>query len=152
MPHYRPADKAQRQAVTAEEDFLLAYEFGLFSGGRAARWEDYVVPSERGGIRALFATRAVRSESFTGTVRIWRMTSAPASGGSVQVTECVDTFATKNTDYATGHVLPASKQGAPDENYYLENDVLAKRHGRWRVVTIEQPIYYPYPLARECKP
>jgi hypothetical protein len=149
---YKAPSKTQRQAVIAQEDFMLAYEYGLYSGGRDARWEAYVVPSERKGIADLFASGSVRAESFTGTVRIWRVSSEPSGGGSVQVSDCIDTYATKNTDYSTGKVLPASKQGTADENYYLEIDVLARQHGRWQITRIEQAIYYPNILAVACKP
>jgi hypothetical protein len=151
MPHYSPA-KSQHDAVIAEEDFLLAYDYAFYVGGRDSRWESYVVPSERSGIVAQLASRKVRNESFTGTIKVWRMSSVPSAGGSVAVSECVNNAAAKDTDYSTGKVLPASKQGPPDQNYFLETDVLAKRHGRWQIIRIEQAIFYPDVMAVECKP
>ncbi len=150
MVDYKTADKAQRPAVIAEGDFLLAYFYADYTGGRDTRWESYVAPSARGVLAQDLAVPDVTTESFTGTIRVWRMSALPASGGSIQVSECVDTAAAKNTNLTTGAVLPASEQNSADGNYSLEIDILGESHGMWQITKIENPIYYP--LASECKP
>jgi hypothetical protein len=150
MVDYRTADKAQGPAVVAAGDFLLAFFYAEYTGGRDTRWQAYVAPSQRGGIAQALAVPGVTTESFTGTIRVWRMSALPASAGSIQVSECVDTAAAKNTDLSTGAVLPASEQNSAVGNYWLEIDILGKSHGLWQVIKVENPIYYP--LALGCKP
>jgi hypothetical protein len=150
MPDYRPADKALRPAVIAAEDFLLALLYSDYVGGRDTRWEGYVYGQERSRLAADLADPDVTTESYVGTYRVWGMFASSFSSGEVEVADCVDSAGTKNTDLATGTILPASEQFTTDENYYYNADVLANVHGHWRVVSIEPPIYYP--SAAECMP
>ena len=91
------------------------------------------------------------TESFTGTVSFSHMRAIPdpTTAGEVDVSECFDNSHSNNTDLQTGKVIP--DQAPPDQQYYLNTDVLARnRNGQWRVVSVYPVVYYPQ--AKECKP
>jgi hypothetical protein len=150
MPDYRPADKALRPAVIATEDYLLALLYSDYTGGRDTRWESYVHGQALSKLAAVQAEPDVTKESYVGTFRVWRMFATWFSSSEVNVLYCVDSAGTKNTDLATGTILPASEQDTTAEKYYYSGDVLAKVDGHWRVISFDPAIYYP--RAVECMP
>jgi hypothetical protein len=154
MTRWRPPRPADRSAVLAAKDFLLAVLYADYTGGRDSRWQQYVSsPSVRAGLTSSLAVPSVTTESFTGTVRFWRMHAVATKGRrrTVAVTECVDSARARNTDLKTGRVLPQRRQVPANQNYYSNTDVLARdAGGHWRVVSIPPDIYYPQ--AQECKP
>lgn len=154
MTSWHPASASEAAAVRTAKTFLLAVLYADYTGGRDHRWTSYVSSDRvRSGLAATLAAPSVTTESFTGTVRFWRMHASATSGakGTVAVTECVDSTHARNTDLKTGKVLPGSLQNPADQNYYSNTDVLALGSGgQWRVVSIPATIYYPQ--AQECKP
>jgi hypothetical protein len=154
MTSWLPARPRIRAAVVTAKDFLLAVLFADYTGSRDRRWAGYIsVPKVAAGLASSLAAPSVTTESFTGTIRFWRMKAqmAPGPRGSVMVTECVDSARARNTDLKTGRVLPLSRQLTASQNYYSNSDVLARdSSGQWRVISIPPAIYYPE--AQECKP
>jgi hypothetical protein len=151
MTRWHPARPAERPAVLVAKDFLLAVLYADYTGDRDSRWQQYVSAAKvRAGLSSSLAVPSVTTESFTGTVRFWRM-RAVAARGTVTVTECVDSARARNTDLRTRRVLPRRRQVPGGQNYYSNSDVLARdAGGRWRVVSIPPAVYYPQ--AQECKP
>lgn len=154
MTSWLPANSSEIPAVITAKDFLLAVLYADYTGNRDHRWTTYVAagPARTGLARSL-AVPGVTHESFTGTIRLWRMHALATSGakGSVEVTECVDSARVRNTGRRSGKVLPKRLQNTTDQNYYLNSDVLAKNTaGNWRIISISPAIYYPE--AQECKP
>lgn len=145
----RPADKA---AVMTAKDFVLAVLYADYTGDRDQRWRQYVGSARvRIGLAQTLHVPSVTGESFTGTVRFWRMHAVRAGHGKLLVTECVDTAGARNTSLSTGKILPPGQQTKHDDNFYLNSDVLARESsGRWGVVSIPTTVYYPQ--AQECKP
>ena len=108
------------------------------------------VPLPRVG-RALLAKPDVTTESFKGTIRIFKMRVIrdPAVAGDLDVSACFDNAKAVNTSLSTGAVLPG--QSPSNDNYYRFTDQLAQSPtGQWQVVS-NYPIVY-YPRAKECKP
>lgn len=150
MAAYKPKDKALRPAVVAAEDYLLGIVYSDYTGGRDTRWESYISGQARSQMLKIQAESFVTTESFVGTLRIWHMFAARLSTDQVDVSACIDTAGTKNTDLATGATLPASEQPNARDDDYDASYILAKLHGHWRVVMFGPQINYP--KAVECKP
>jgi hypothetical protein len=152
MTPWMPARRGERAAVMTAKDFVLAVLYADYTGDRDQRWRPYVASARvRIGLAATLHVPSVTTESFTGTVRFWRMNMVRESKGAVLVTECVDTAGARNTSLSTGQILPPGQQTKHNDNYYLNSDVLARESsGRWGVVSIPTTVYYPQ--AQECKP
>jgi hypothetical protein len=153
MTPWLPAQASEIPAVTTAKNFLLAVLYADYTGGQDHSWMSYAgSPKVRTGMAATLAQPGVTTESFTGTVRIWRMSAlaSPGPKGTIEVTECIDSSRARNTGLNTGKVLPKSLQVPTDQNYYSNSDVLAKdSSGHWRVVSIPPAMYYPQAL--ECR-
>lgn len=149
MEAYKPADKALRPAVIAAEDYLLAVWYSDYTGGRDKRWENYVYGHMRSEMASYLAQPDVTTESFAGSLRVWDVSAAQFPKNEVEVADCIDLAGAKNTNLATGAILPRSEQNTTDENYYYNADVVAKVRGHWRVISFNQ---INYPRAVECKP
>jgi len=152
MTPWMPARRSQGAAVITAKDFVLAVLYADYTGDRDQRWRQYVASARvRTGLAATLHVPSVTQESFTGTVRFWRMSAVPGARGTVVVTECVDTARARNTSLSTGKILPPGQQTKRDDNFYSNSDVLARESsGRWEVVSIPTTVYYPQ--AQECKP
>jgi hypothetical protein len=154
MTHWLPASSGERRAVITAKNFLLAVLYADYTGGRDHRWQAYVGSSlVRNGMTTTLAAPSVTTESFNGTIRIWRMSAVPGTFGknTISVTECFDSARAQNTSLSTGKVLPPGKQNSADQNYYSNTDVLSRNAaGQWTVISIPPTIYYPEAL--ECKP
>lgn len=152
MTPWMPASPGQKAAVTTAKDLVLAVLYADYTGDRDQRWRQYVASLRvRTGLTQTLDVPSVTTESFTGTVRFWRMHAERGARGTVLVTECVDTARARNTSLSTGKVLPPGQQTPHDQNYYLNSDVLARQsNGRWAVTSIPATVYYPQ--AQECKP
>ena len=153
MTSWLPAQASEIPAVTTAKNFLLAVLYADYTGGQNHSWLSYAGSSRvKSGMAQTLAEPGVTTESFTGTIRIWRMSAlaSPGPKGTVEVTECVDSSKALNTGLTTGKVLPKSQQVSADQNYYSNSDVLAKDgSGHWRVVSIPPDVYYPQAL--ECR-
>lgn len=152
MTPWMPGRPAERAAVMTAKDFVLAVLYADYTGDRDQRWRSYVTSARvRTGLADTLHVPSVTTESFTGTVRFWRMHAVREGRDKLLVTECVDTLGARNTSLSTGKILPPGQQTKHDDNFYLNSDVLAKeRSGRWVVVSIPTTVYYPQ--AQECKP
>lgn len=152
MTPWLPARHAERLAVMSAKDFVLAVLYADYTGDRDQRYRSYVATAKvRTGLAQTLNVPSVTTESFTGTVRFWRMHAARGPKGTVVVTECVDTSRARNTRLSSGRILPPGQQTPHNDNYYLNSDVLARESsGRWGVTSIPATIYYP--RAQECKP
>lgn len=152
MTPWMPGRPAERAAVMTAKEFVLAVLYADYTGDRDQRWRSYVTSARvRTGLADTLHVPSVTTESFTGTVRFWRMHASHGAKGTVVVTECVDTARARNTSLSTGKILPPGQQTKHDDNFYLNSDVLARESGgRWVVVSIPNTVYYPQ--AQECKP
>jgi hypothetical protein len=152
MTSWHPSDSADAAAVLTAKNFVLAVLYADYTGDRDHRWQAYVGSSRvRAGLKSTLDVPGVTTESFTGTVRFWRMTMVASGQSRVEVTECVDTARARNTSLQTGRVLPHRQQTPANQNFYSNTDVLTRNSaGQWRVVSIPGTIYYPQ--AQECKP
>ena len=154
MTPWLPASTTEAPAVITAKNFLLAVLYADYTGGKDHRWLVYVGSSlVRNGMTSTLAAPSVTTESFRGTIRIWRMSAVLGTYGknTISVTECFDSARALNTSLSTGKVLPAGQQNTTDQNYYSNTDVLARNgSGQWTVISIPPTIYYPEAL--ECKP
>jgi hypothetical protein len=153
MTSWLPASAGEARAVVTAKDFLLAVLFAEYTGGLDNRWEKYVGSSlVLRGMTAVLSAPGVNAESFTGTIRFWRMSAVPGTYGknTISVTECVDTAGLRNTSLTTGNVLPPGQQLHGGQNWYSNTDVLALTGpGRWAVVSIPPVTEYP---EAQCRP
>lgn len=147
---WKPRNAAEAAAVRVAKNFAITDFYALYTGDQTSLWTPYVHGSVRPDLVKVLDVPSNTTESFTGTVRDWRM-SAAMGKGLVEVTQCFDDAASRNTSLA-GKVLPKKLQNTPDENYYSVTYVLARTgsHGQWQIITIQPTIYYP--RAQECKP
>jgi hypothetical protein len=154
MTSWLPAKHSQIPAVIAAKNFLLAVLYADYTGDRDHRWTSYAAPGPvRSGLARTLVQPGITTESFTGTIRLWRMHAlgAPGPKGSIEVFECIDNSRARNTALGSGKVLPGRLQTPKNQNYYLNSDVLARgSDGQWQVVSIPAVVYYPQ--AQECKP
>jgi len=152
MTPWMPSRPAERAAVMTAKDFVLAVLYADYTGDRDQRWRSYISSARvRTGLADTLRVPSVTTESFTGTVRFWRMHAVREGHAKLLVSECVDTAGARNTSLSTGKILPPGQQTKHNDNFYLNSDVLAsERSGRWGVVSIPTTVYYPQ--AQECKP
>jgi hypothetical protein len=152
MTPWMPGRPGEKAAVMAAKDFVLAVLYADYTGDRDQRWRSYAASARvRTGLAQTLKVPSVTTESFTGTVRFWRMRAVHGAKGTIVVTECVDTARARNTSLSTGKILPPGQQTPHNQNYYSNSDVLARESsGRWGVVSIPTTVYYPQ--AQECKP
>jgi hypothetical protein len=151
MPSWVPGTARAGQAVTTAKDFLLAFLYAEYKGGRDQRWTSYA--SGGGvldGLKSTLGTPDVTTQSFRGTVRFSHMRAFPDPSlkGDIDVSECFDNSHSENTSLATGKIVPDHTPA--DQHYYLNTDVLARQQGAWHVVSVYPVIYYP--RAKECGP
>ena len=146
-----PADPVQAAAVTADENFQLAYYYAIYSQGRDHRYGSYI--GDRmllASVQETLAREAAAHEGFTGTIRFYDTTVQPASWPAEQtVTSCVDNSRLLDTDSRTGMARPRSPSVPAGHSHFLQSDILAKRGGSWRVVGTSVT-YYPHGQAKEC--
>jgi hypothetical protein len=152
MTPWMPGRPGEKAAVMAAKDFVLAVLYADYTGDRDQRWRSYAASARvRTGLAATLHAPSVTTESFTGTVRFWRMRAVHGAKGTIVVTECVDTARARNTSLSTGQILPPGQQTPHNQNYYSNSDVLVREsNGRWGVTSIPTTVYYPQ--AQECKP
>jgi hypothetical protein len=155
MASWRPAQRSEIPAVIAAKNFLLAVLYADYTGDRDHRWTSYAAAGPvRSGLARTLAQPGITTESFIGTIRLWRMhavRTGPGPKGSIEVFECIDNSHARNTGLSSGKVLPKRLQTPKSENYYLNSDVLARSStGHWQVISIPAAVYYPQ--AQECKP
>ncbi len=154
MTSWLPRSAAEARAVISAKDFLLAVLYSDYTGGRDHRWQKYVGSGLvlRGMTETLKAP-AVTTQSWIGTIRIWRMFAVPGTFGpnTISVTECIDSSRALNTRLRTGQVLPPREQSTTEQNYYSNTDVLEKNAaGQWGVISIPPVINYPEAIG--CGP
>lgn len=151
MTGWLPKNAALARAVVADKDYELAFLYAEYTGGQSQTWTSYVSPTMGAQVRAVLSEHDVTTESFRGTIRIFKMTVIrdPVVRADVDVSACFDNARAVNTDLSTGKVLPG--QAPSDRNYYRYTDQLARSSsGQWQVVS-NYPLVY-YPRAKECKP
>ena len=151
MPSRVPGTARADRAVTTAKDFLLAFLYAEYKGGRDQRWTSYV--SGGGvldGLKSTLGMPDITTQSFRGTVRFSHMRAFqdPSLKGDIDVSECFDNSHSENTSLATGKIVPDHTPA--DQHYYLNTDVLARQQGAWHVVSVYPVIYYP--RAKECGP
>ena len=151
MTDFLPPDAAMARAVVADKDYELAFLYAEYTGGKSQDWASYVSHTMALQVRALLAKPDVTTESFKGTIRIFKMRVIrdPAVAGDLDVSACFDNAKAVNTSLSTGAVLPG--QSPSNDNYYRFTDQLSQSPtGQWQVIS-NYPIV-TYPRAKECKP
>jgi len=151
MTDWMPRDAALARAVLTDKDYELAFLYAEYTGGKSQDWASYVSRTMELQVRAVLAKPDVTTESFKGTIRIFKMRAIrdPVLPRDVDASACFDNAQAVNTSLGTGAVLPG--QSPSDDNYYRFTDQLAPASdGRWQVIS-NYPIVY-YPRAKECKP
>ena len=151
MTDWMPQDAGMAKAVLADKDYELAFLYAEYTGGKSQDWTSYVSHTMALQVRALLAKPDVTTESFKGTIRIFKMRVIrdPAVTGDLDVSACFDNAKAVNTSLSTGAVLPG--QSPSNDNYYRFTDQLSQSPtGQWQVIS-NYPIVY-YPRAKECKP
>jgi len=151
MTDWMPKDAGLAKAVLADKDYELAFLYAEYTGGTSQDWTAYVTHTMELQVRAVLAKPDVTTESFKGTIRIFKMRVIrdPAVPGDLDVSACFDNARAVNTSLSTGAVLPG--QSPSNDNYYRFTDQLAQSPtGQWQVVS-NYPLVY-YPRAKECKP
>jgi hypothetical protein len=151
MPTWRPGTARENRAVITAKDFLLAFLYAEYRGGRDQRWTSYVSGADvLDGLKSTLGVPGITTQSFRGTIRFSHMQAFPdpLHKGDIDVSECFNNSHSENTSLATGKVVPDHTPA--DQHYYLNTDVLARRQGRWHVVSVYPVIYYP--RAKECGP
>ena len=151
MTEWMPEDAGMAKAVLADKDYELAFLYAEYTGGKSQDWTSYVSHTMALQVRALLAKPDVTTESFKGTIRIFKMRVIrdPAVPGDLDVSACFDNARAVNTSLSTGAVLPG--QSPSNDNYYRFTDQLTQSPtGQWQVVG-NYPLAY-YPRAKECKP
>jgi hypothetical protein len=149
MPSWLPGSASQNQAVIAAKDFLLAYLYADYTGGKDDRWTSDVSGTVVSGLRDSLDVPGITTQSFQGTITFshLRAFADPTTQGDIDVSECFDNAHSQNTSLATGKVLPDNTPA--DQHYYQNTDVLAQTGG-WHVVSVYPVVYYP--RAEECGP
>jgi hypothetical protein len=148
---WRPKNPDLAQAVITDKNYELAFLYAEYTGGQSASWMSYVSPAMATQVKSVLSRQDVTTESFRGTIRIFKMTVIrdPMVKADVDVSACFDNAKAVNTDLTTGKVLPG--QSVSSKNFYRFTDQLARTpSGQWQVVS-NYPLVY-YPRAKECKP
>jgi hypothetical protein len=151
MTSWLPGNAVLNVAVTVDKDYQLDYLYAEYTGGQSQRWMNEASTSMDQTLQNDLAQPDVTSESFTGTIRFFDMfvIPDPTIKGDVDVSACVDTAGSLNTNVKTGAVLPG--QTVTDQDYYRYTDELAPiTGGGWQIVGDYPDAYYP--RMRECKP
>lgn len=150
MPGWLPADRGEAPAVVAAKNFLLAFLYAEYRGNQDDRWTRYVSGDVLGALKANLSEPSVTTESFTGTISFSHMRAYPdpTTTGAIDVSECFDNSASRNTSLATGKIIP--DRITVDQHYYRNTDVMASKNGQWNVVSVYPVVYYP--RAPECRP
>jgi hypothetical protein len=150
MPGWLPADRGEAPAVVAAKNFLLAFLYAEYRGNQDDRWTRYVSGDVLGALKANLSEPSVTTESFTGAINFSHLRAYPdpTTAGAIDVSECFDNSGSHNTSLATGKIIP--DRIPADQHYYRNTDVMARRNGRWNVVSVYPVVYYPQ--APECKP
>jgi len=150
MPGWLPADRGEAPAVVAAKNFLLAFLYAEYRGNQDDRWTRYVSGDVLGALKANLSEPSVTTESFTGAISFSHLRAYPdpTTTGAIDVSECFDNSGSHNTSLATGKIIP--DRIPADQHYYRNTDVMARRNGRWNVVSVYPVVYYPQ--APECKP
>jgi hypothetical protein len=148
-----PAAPQDAAAVVAEDDYQLAYFYAIYSDAKDMSVLSYVYSLAKSVRSATFTSvENAKSRSFTGTMRIYDTIVQPRRGGAREVTvsSCYNSTAFYSTDRSTGQILPG-QSNAPDQNIYVENDVLVPVNGTWKIVGTSHA-YYPHGAAKGCYP
>jgi hypothetical protein len=148
---WRPKNDGLAQAVITDKNYELAFLYAEYTGGQSTGWMSYVSPTMATQVKSELSRQDVTTESFRGTIRIFKMTAIrdPMVKADVDVSACFDNARAVNTDLTTGKVLPG--QSVSSKNYFRFTDQLARTpSGQWQVVS-NYPLVY-YPRAKECKP
>lgn len=151
MPSWLPGPARQDPAVVTAKNFLLAFLYAQYKGGRDQRWTSYVSGSGvLDGLKSTLAAPGTTTQSFRGTIRFSHMRAFPDPRlkGDIDVAECFDNSHAQSTSLATGKVVPDHTPA--DQQHYLNTDVLARHQDGWRVVSVYPVVYYP--RAKECRP
>lgn len=150
MPGWLPRVRSEIPAVIVAKDFLLGYLYAEYRGNQDDRWAGYVSGPVLKALESNLTAPDVTTESFTGTIIFSHLSAFPdpTEPGAVDVSECFDNARSASTSLATGKIVPG--RGPASRHYYLNTDVLARRNGHWRVISVDPVIYYPQ--TRECKP
>jgi len=149
-----PSDPKQAAAVITDEDFQLAYYYGLYSEGKDQRFAPYIgSQTVLLSVQSAMAQNAVAHERISGKLRIFNTTVAPVPGAStnLMVSFCGDNTQLSSTSASTGQVIP-DHTTPPDHHYFLQSDsYLPEKGGPWKLVAISVT-FYPNGTAKECKP
>jgi hypothetical protein len=150
MTSWIPGDADQARAVTADKNYELAFLYAEYKGGQDQQWAKYATPVMQREIMSVLTGQDVTTESFTGTIRYFKMSVIPdpTVAGRLDVSSCFDNAKSSNTSLKTGAVLPDT--GNANQHYVRITDQLAKSaSGEWQVAASLSPVYYPQ--AKECK-
>lgn len=150
MTSWMPGDAEQARAVVADKNYELAFLYSEYKGGKDQRWMTYATQVMQREIMSVLAGRDVTTESFTGTIRYFKMSVIPdpTVAGRLDVSSCFDNAKSSNTSLKTGAVLPDT--GNANQHYVRITDQVAKSAtGEWQVAASLPPAYYPQ--AKECK-
>jgi ketosteroid isomerase-like protein len=151
MTSWIPGDAEQARAVVADKNYELAFLYSEYKGGKDQQWTKYATAVMQREIASVLLAPDVTTESFTGTIRYFKMRVIPdpTVPGRLDVSSCFDNAKSSNTSLKTGAVLPDT--GTASQHYVRITDQLAKgAAGEWQVAASLQPVYYPQ--AKECKP
>ena len=150
MTSWLPRNQAQAHAVLADKNFELAYLYAEYTSGNDSSWASYVTPDLATELQSALARPDVTTESFTGTIRFFRMSVIPDPSvrGDFDVSACFDNSKSSNTNARTGKALPDT---TPNKHYIRITDQLGKNSaGEWQVVSNLPATFYAQ--AKECKP
>jgi hypothetical protein len=148
-----PADPQQAAAVVADDDYQLAYFYAIYSDAKdmsVLKYVDSLAKSVQTG--TFTSVESAKAQSFTGTMRVYDTTVQPTPGGGSEVTvsSCYNSTALHSTNRSTGQIVPG-QSNAPDQNVYLESDVLIPVGGSWKIAATSH-VYYPHGAAKGCYP
>jgi hypothetical protein len=150
MTSWMPGDANQARAVIADKNYELAFLYSEYKGGKDQQWTKYATPVMQREIMSVLTGQDVTTESFTGTIRYFKMRVIPdpTVAGRLDVSSCFDNAKSSNTSLKTGAVLPGTANA--NQHYVRITDQLAKNaSGEWQVAASLPPVYYPQ--AKECK-
>ena len=150
MTGWTPHDKSQARAVIADKDFQLAFLYSEYRGGQDQAWTTYVSSGVEPAYQTKLSQPDVTTQSFTGTVRYFRMRAYPDPDkhGAIDVSACEDVAQAPSTDLHTGKVIPGTPSA--NQSYWRYTDVIAQSGGQWKVVAAYPASYYP--RERDCQP
>jgi hypothetical protein len=147
-----PSDPQQAGAVVADDDFLLGWNYAIYSDGKDMRVLDYVDTAIPIMVSSTYTgVQNNKSVIYTGTTRYFDTTVQPTPNepGVLTVSSCVNTTAVSATSRSTGQVI--NESNSPEQNVYLESDLLTQVKGSWKVSGTSH-VYYPHGAAKGCYP